>query len=165
MARPPLPNSKENELTVPGDNAKFLQHALSVRNLPPIDRSDPVQVKNRIDEYFQLCAMDDIKPTVSGFLSCLRVPRTTLWEWKHGNFRKETHQAIILEAYEMLEQMWEHYMLNGKINPVAGIFLGKNNFGYQDKQEYVLTPKTTMEQIDPLALEQKYAELPPVEEE
>ena len=34
-------------------------------------------------------------------------------------------------------------MQNGKINPVSGIFLGKNNFGYQDKTEYVLTPNST----------------------
>lgn len=31
-------------------------------------------------------------------------------------------------------------MNSGKINPVSGIFLGKNNYGYQDKTEYVLTP-------------------------
>lgn len=31
-------------------------------------------------------------------------------------------------------------MLNGKINPVSGIFLMKNNFEYQDKSEVVLTP-------------------------
>ena len=36
--------------------------------------------------------------------------------------------------------MWETYMNSGKINPVSGIFLGKNNYGYQDKTEYVLTP-------------------------
>ena len=33
-------------------------------------------------------------------------------------------------------------MNSGKINPVSGIFLGKNNFGYQDKTEYVLTPNS-----------------------
>ena len=41
-----------------------------------------------------------------------------------------------------MENMWENYMNSGKINPVSGIFLGKNNFGYQDKTEYVLTPNT-----------------------
>ena len=44
-----------------------------------------------------------------------------------------------------MENMWENYMQNGKINPVSGIFLGKNNFGYQDKQEMVLTPNTNPE--------------------
>jgi hypothetical protein len=41
-----------------------------------------------------------------------------------------------------MEILWENYMQNGKINPVSGIFLGKNNFGYQDKTEYVVTPNT-----------------------
>ena len=42
----------------------------------------------------------------------------------------------------MIENLMENYMQNGKINPVSGIFLMKNNFGYQDKTEYVLTPNT-----------------------
>ena len=44
-----------------------------------------------------------------------------------------------------MEILWENYMQNGKINPVSGIFLGKNNFGYQDKQEMVLTPNNNQE--------------------
>ena len=31
-------------------------------------------------------------------------------------------------------------MQNGKINPVSGIFLMKNNMGYEDKTEMVVTP-------------------------
>ena len=46
----------------------------------------------------------------------------------------------IKRAYNYMEILWENYMQNGKINPVSGIFLGKNNFGYQDKTEYVVTP-------------------------
>ena len=149
--------------TQPGDNSKFLVHALKVRDLPRIDISDPVQVKDRISEYFALCAVDDIKPTVKGFLNALRVGKTTLWEWKQGAYRAGTHQAIILEAYDLLEEMWEHYMMNGKINPVSGIFLGKNNFGYQDKQEYVVTPNTGVDSVDVKTIEAKYAELPDCE--
>jgi hypothetical protein len=60
-----------------------------------------------------------------------------------------------------LEALWEDYMQNGKINPVSGIFLGKNNFGYSDKQEYVLTPNTgEIEQRNVAEIEAKYAELP-----
>lgn len=36
-------------------------------------------------------------------------------------------------------------MNSGKVNPVAGIFLGKNNYGYQDKTEYVLTPNANQD--------------------
>ena len=35
-------------------------------------------------------------------------------------------------------------MLNGKMNPVSGIFLGKNNFEYADKQEVVVTPNNPL---------------------
>ena len=146
-----------------GDNTKYLSHALMVRNMPPIDISDPVQVRERISDYFALCATNDMKPSVTGFRLALRVGRTTLWEWKQGNFRAGTHQAIICEAYDMLEALWEDYMMNGKINPVSGIFLGKNNFGYSDKQEYVVTPNNGMEAADAKAIEAKYAELPDVE--
>lgn len=154
-------NQNSSDLTEPGDNNKFLAHALAVRNMPDIDTRDPAQVKQRIDDYFKLCVADDVKPTVKGFLNSLRVARSTLWEWKQGNFRSGTHQQIICEAYDVLEALWEDYMMNGKINPVSGIFLGKNNFGYADKQEYVLTPNQQQFSVEDVkAIESKYEELP-----
>jgi hypothetical protein len=83
-----------------------------------------------------------------------------LLEWKRGTFRKDTHQAIILDAYAVMETLWEDYMQNGKINPVSGIFLAKNNYDYTDKQEMVLTPNTQQETVDMATIEAKYAELP-----
>lgn len=143
-----------------GDNTKYLSHAMTVMNLPRVDTSDPNQVRGRIREYLQLCADYDMKPTVKGFCNALKISRTTLFEWKRGTFRADSHQAIICEAYDLLEELWENYMQNGKINPVSGIFLGKNNFGYTDMKEYVVTPNTTVEQIDVKQIEEKYAELP-----
>ena len=53
----------------------------------------------------------------------------------------------------------EDYAQNGKINPVAAIFLMKNHFGYQDKQEVVLTPNQQLgEQVPAEDLEKKYLE-------
>lgn len=145
----------------PGDNTKYLNLAMTVMNLPPIDIADVEQVKSRIQEYLTLCSAADMKPTVKGFCNSLKISRTTLFDWKHGNFRKDSHQAVIIEAYDLLEELWENYMQNGKINPVSGIFLGKNNFGYQDKQEYVVTPNTKdVEAVDAKIIEEKYAELP-----
>ena len=142
--------------TDPGDNTKYLSHALMIRDMPPIDIADPVQVQNRINEYFTLCAANDMKPTATGFRNALKISKVTLWQWKQGNYRADTHQGIVCAAYDVLEALWEDYMQNGKINPVSGIFLGKNNFGYQDKQEYVLTPNQK-ETVDATVIEQKYA--------
>ena len=152
------------EIVEAGDNAKYLAHALVIRNLPKIDISDPKQVEERIDWYLNFCVESDMKPTVKGFCNALGgISRNTLWTWRTGQMRKGTHEEIIVRAYDLLEEMWENYMQNGKINPVAGIFLGKNNFGYQDKQEYVLTPNQGPVTIDPATIESKYAELPDVE--
>ena len=50
-------------------------------------------------------------------------------------------------------------MMNGKVNPVSGIFLMKNHFGYADKQEVVVSPKNGLGEIEnQKQLEQRYIE-------
>ena len=155
------PTKFGQEYVEPGDNSRYLRHALATLNMPPIDISDPKQVEARLDWYFEHCINSEMKPTVKGFCNSLGISRQTLMMWKNGNVRPESHQAIILRAYNILEELWEDYMMNGKINPVSGIFLAKNNFSYVDKQEHVLTPNTTtVETIDVATIEAKYAELP-----
>lgn len=132
----------------PGDNAKYVLLGATLFNLPPIDLRDPEQVTNRLNEFFRIHAEADMKPTVSGMGMALGLDRRRLWEIKTGNFGTNKRLSelptatmdSIKRAYEYMEILWENYMQNGKINPVSGIFLGKNNFGYQDKTEYVVTP-------------------------
>ena len=131
-----------------GDNTKYLMLGMRLFNLPPIDLKDPVQVNDRLNEFFRIHADADMKPTVSGMGMALGLDRRRLWEIKTGaptsNRWVEELPTLtkdsIKKAYEYMEILWENYMQNGKINPVSGIFLGKNNFGYQDKTEYVVTP-------------------------
>lgn len=129
----------------PGDNTKYVLLGARLFNLPPIDLKDPVQVNDRLNEFFQIHAEADMKPTVSGMGMALGLDRRRLWEIKTGvGDRNQDLPTLtrdsIKRAYEYMEILWENYMQNGKINPVSGIFLGKNNFGYQDKTEYVVTP-------------------------
>lgn len=158
--RPDLRNFGQ-EYVEPGDNSKYLGHAMVVARMPLVDLNDINAVRERIDWYFNHCFANDMKPTVSGLCNSLKISRQTLMMWRQGRFRDESYQAVVLEAYGMMEELWENYMQNGKINPVSGIFLGKNNFGYADKQEMVVTPNTGVpEAIDPTLIEAKYAELP-----
>ena len=130
----------------PGDNTKYVLLGAKLFNLPPIDLKDPAQVNERLNEFFTIHAEADMKPTVSGMGMALGLDRRRLWEIKTGNARAMDLPTLtsdsIKRAYEYMELLWENYMQNGKINPVSGIFLGKNNFGYQDKTEYVVTPNT-----------------------
>jgi hypothetical protein len=158
--RPDLANFGQENIE-PGDNKKFLAHALIVRDLPPIDSADPVQVEQRINDYFSLCVENDMKPTPAGFRISLGISKGTLSNWRNGVWRSGTHQDIICKAYDLLDALWQDYMYNGKINPVSGIFIGKNEFHYADKQEVVLTPnQQKLSEEDYKTIEAKYEELP-----
>ena len=56
-----------------------------------------------------------------------------------------------------MEELWENYMQTGRINPVSGIFLGKNNFGYQDKQDVVITPNNPESDYSAKDIADRYA--------
>lgn len=143
--------------TKPGDNTKYLTNAMRIANLPKIDTNDTAQLQARIEEYFNICAEDDMKPSVAGLALAIGVDRRRLWEWSQGE--KSDRMDTIKRAYAVLDLMMNDYMQNGKINPVSGIFLMKNNFGYQDKQDVVITPNNPLgEKVDRKQLENKYIE-------
>lgn len=134
----------------PGDNTKICAVSMELMNLPNIDLKDVEQVGQRLSEYFGIYGKADMKPTVAGMAIALNGHSR---QWLHAVVNdiptgSSGYKAplppevanIIKKAYFMMENQWETYMNSGKVNPVAGIFLGKNNFRYQDKTEYVLTP-------------------------
>ncbi len=162
-------NRSENarSLTAPtlkeGTNAKFIGLSLAIATMPPIDLNDDMQVQQRIIDYFKLYENVDVKPTVNGLAMALGMDRVRLWEIKVGKKPaiagvnlSPTSTNAVKRAYQILEELWENYMQNGAINPVSGIFLGKNNFGYKDQQETVVTTDKLVEQKDRATLEQKY---------
>lgn len=160
-ANPHLPNNVE----IPeGDNNKYTAFTLDIMKLQHIDIEAPDQVRQRIIEYFQLCADHDMKPGVAGLSLALGMDRRRLWEIKTGvkgkNPIPQECKDAIKAAYISLESLMENYMQNGKINPVSGIFLMKNNFDYQDRQDYVVTPNTNSDIPDAKTIEARYEELP-----
>lgn len=148
--------------TDPGDNRKYLQHTMRMWDWPEVDMREPEQVSERIEQYFGICIEDDMKPSVAGLACAFGVDRKTIWAWANGVDSKTLpteSRNLIKKAYQNLNAQMENYMQNGKINPVAGIFLMKNNMGYQDKQEVVLTPNNQLgEAASAEELQQKYIE-------
>lgn len=142
--RPKHPNGlfkPENLMDLePGDNRRYIRAARAAVDLPPIDISDPKQVEHRINQYFDYCEANDIKPGFVMMANWLGVTRDTLNRWKRGEYRGDSHSNIIQKAVSQLESLWEMYMIDGKINIVAGIFIGKQYYGAVDKQELVITP-------------------------
>ena len=151
----------------PGDNAKFMEIQIALLNMPNIDMNDVEQVTARLSEYFALYTSRDMKPTVAGMAVALNGHSR---QWLHAVVHDKPSGGAgykaalptqvadcIKKAYSLLENLWESYMQNGKVNPVAGIFLGKNNYGYLDKTEYVLTPnQQATEDYDPTEIRERY---------
>lgn len=157
----------DNGLMVePGDNAKFLQKNMVLMKLPKLDKKNLEAVEERIQWYFDFMIASDSKPTVSGFAMALDMDRRSLWAIVNDQpangkgYKIELPPAVsdsIKKGYRIMENLWEEYMQNGKINPVSGIFLGKNNYGYMDKTEYVLTPNHQNDSdYDPDSIRQRY---------
>lgn len=154
----------------PGDNTKFTMIGLELMRMEPIDLHSLDEVNQRLDDYFMLMGERDVKPTVAGMAMALGVSRQSLWAISRGvptggdGYKTALPAEVadsIKKAYHMMELMWEEYMVHGKINPVTGIFLAKNNFGYQDKQEMILTPNTSDTVQSPQELERRYLDALP----
>ena len=123
---------------------------LEIARLPRIDLKNAEEVEERILRYFEIEESYGNKPTFAGMGVALNgIDRTTLYAIVTGNYgnimgeytRLPKNVIDTIKKYHtILTQMWEEYMQSGKINPVSGIFLGKNNYGYRDQVEHVVTP-------------------------
>nr|DAH63454.1 MAG TPA: Terminase small subunit [Caudoviricetes sp.] len=155
--RPDLSESQTVH-TEPGDNRKYILHSLRLAELPKLNLTSVEEVTQRIKDYFTICAEDDMKPSVAGLALAMDIDRSYLWEIRSGRKGKNPEVANTLKkAMKILDLQMVDYMQNGKINPVSGIFLMKNNFGYADKQEVVLTPNNPLgDTKDTKELEERY---------
>ena len=152
--------AKKNELEPieEGDNAKFLSTAMIVmekgRNRCDLTNYD--ETLERIQWYFDLMIERDQKPTVTGLAQAIGVNYHKLSEIRQnkpsgmGNhpfyghtesFAPPEVRELIQQAYNIMHNLWEDYMMNGKINPASGIFLGKNFYGMKDEVEHTVSVK------------------------
>ena len=116
---------------VESHNSKALAHLLMLREIPKPNIDDPQQVDIACSNYMALCVKNDQKPLVSGLAMVLGVNRKELLDILGGKMRSEARE-VIKEYFAVLETYDELALKDGKINAVAGIFLGKNNYGYTD---------------------------------
>jgi hypothetical protein len=157
------PRPEQSGITNPGDNTKYINHSMRIASLPSINMNDPEQVGRRITEYFTICAEEDMKPSTAGLALALNLDRRRLWEIRENvatrGVTNNEVRDLLKKAQHVLDMQMVDYMQNGKINPVSGIFLMKNNFGYTDKQEVVVTPHDPLgEQKDVNELKRLYDE-------
>ena len=142
-------------------NTKYITHNLQVNALAdqPLDKKNPEDIAKRINDYFRLCGQNDMKPSVAGLALAFGISRIGLYRWVTGEYHVLTTEGrqYLERAYQMLNAQMEDYMQNGKINPIAGIFLMKNNMGYEDKKDINVVPVNQLnESLSQDELRRKY---------
>lgn len=123
---------------------KFQLYSLEVKKLPRYDNTNPFQVKNRVDSYFDFCGRSGIPPSPAGLARWLKIKMDTLKSWLLGTSRKSTHQDIIEESFLKIHEDLVFRFQTGGINPTSGIFLLKNWFDYKDVQDVIIAPKNPL---------------------
>ena len=145
----------------PGDNSKFTRHNRMLYELVPVTFESAEEVKERTITYLDICEQNDMKPSVAGYALALGIDRVNLWRIVTGATVKPAEVRNVLKrAYDLLNAQMEDYMQNGKINPVSGIFLMKNAWGYKDKQEIEVSANQG-DAESPESLASKYADAIP----
>lgn len=142
----------------PGDNRRFILHDLEMMKWGDIDLQNAEEVEERCIRYFEWSAQDDIKPTSAGLAVALGVDRATMLRYANGQIGNSKAVCTKIKwALSMISSQMEHFMENGKINPVAGIFLMKNSLGYRDQVEHIVKPVIPLENVsDKKQLEERY---------
>jgi hypothetical protein len=133
-----LPDKQET-----AETAQYLKRTIDVSNMAPVDLYKPEEVKQRIRDYFQMHIERDMKPTVIGLGLSLGIDRRRLWEIRTGallggltdkQYPRETVN-LIRQAHDILANLHEDYMLNGKIHPTIAVFMGVNYFDMKDVKQ------------------------------
>ena len=128
-----------------------------------LDLSDSEEVRRRLEWYFGACTECEMKPLVSEMALCLGIDRRRLWEMVNDvrGFPKLTQESqdIIKNFYHLIEIYFEANFIEGRIQPVVGIFYAKNNLGYKDQTETVITPNNPLSEVpDKEEVAQRYLE-------
>lgn len=137
-------------------NANSIIHAKRLSDLPKIPLSDPELIRERVDWYFQLCATDGIRPNLPGFALAFGLTRTGLINAMSDRRMPRECADELGRGIAILDEIMSSLTLDGKLMPVAAIYLMNNWLGYKNASEVTTRTETIDTGVDQKALEQKY---------
>ena len=147
----------------PEHNERYILYSMHLAALAEqgIDITDKVAVRQRIEDFFNICIEDGQKPGVAGLALALGTVRQVFLRWVKGEVKYIPADVVNLMrmARSMIDAQTEAYILNGEVHPVSAIFYMKNSLDYEDVQRHQQIP---VEQLNPAQntedLRQKYLE-------
>lgn len=156
-----ISRAQAGTLDNPNDNQKMVAHAVQIMSFPKIDTHDLDQVEQRTYEYLSLCAQNGMKPGIEGYALALGINRKSLFDIRTGRQKRPKEVVEIMErTCQLVGEIMENGITDGKINPLVGFFFMRNNHGYKnadpEEEPHTINEETkTAEQIAA-----KYADIP-----
>jgi len=126
-----------------------IDHALRLHELPRVDLNDQKAVHKRINQYFEMCRDDGATPSLPSLSVALGITKNVYLNIENGRNKTAPQwlRAELEAAKTLLNALTEQSMLDGSMQAIPGIFVLKNNYGYRDQQDIVLTPGQQEEDI------------------
>lgn len=137
-------------------NANYIVHAKRLSDLPPVALSDPEAIRDRVDWYYQLCMTDGVRPNLPGFALAFGLTRTGLMNALSDRRMTRDCAEELGRGIAMLDEIMSALTLDGRIMPVASIYLMNNWLGYKNASEVTTRTEQVESSVDQKALEQKY---------
>jgi hypothetical protein len=137
-------------------NMNYIIHAKRLSDLPAVELSDPEAIRDRVDWYYQLCATDGVRPNVPGLALAFGLTRTGLMNALADRRMTRDCAQEIGRGIAMMDDILSGMVLDGRIMPVAAIYLMNNWLGYKNASEVTTRTESVETNVDQKALEQKY---------
>lgn len=152
---------KAGTLDDPNDNQKMVAHAVQIMSFPPIDTHNAEQVQTRTYEYLGLCAQNGMKPGIEGYALALGINRQSLLQIRKGMLKRPKEVVEIMErTCQLVGEIMENGITDGKINPLVGFFFMRNNHGYKNADPDEEPQNTNEETKTAEQIAAKYADIP-----
>ena len=143
----------------PEETRAKLRRCIKIGTMPRVDTNNAEEIEDRVLDYFRSCIEDGTYATISGLACALGIDRLTLRHWYTGAVHKpKAIKDIVSSAYAIINMQYEEMMQEGKMHPLAGMFLMRNNLGYANNDD-PLDAKDTREERTPEEIRQKYSKL------
>jgi len=150
MSRGGSPKGGHNNIltqttATPADISNLTSLALSVFMIETPDLHDPEQVQQAIINYFQTCQDHGTRPGNLGLYAALGLSRQDYHNIVTGKVKHKVSPECIdmmKKAARAVGVYREGLAMEGKINPVTYIFMGKNYDGLQDQTQIEVTAQT-----------------------
>ena len=132
--------------TKPGENSKYAGMLMEIYSWPKPDSFNVDELEQRLVKYSEYCYIHDLRITNTVCYLALGISKQTVYEWEHQLTGTRAHSDFIQKVKQICGCAREQMMVDGKLNPVTGIFHQVNYDGLRDvkQQEIVIAQNNVL---------------------